>query len=194
VLKIKSFHYGVSLVEIMIGLAIMAILLVAGAPSFSTFLQNSQIRNAAEALQNGMTLARVEAVRRNTNVQFVLDTSNYSWAVRCAIAVGDLNGDGVPDCPGLLPNPTTPANIQARDAVEGSKNAVVTATLPTINFNGMGKVANLAASSTATFAVTNATGACVPTGQMRCLNVVVTPGGQVRMCDPTLSSPDPQAC
>jgi type IV fimbrial biogenesis protein FimT len=193
----KLTQQGVSLIEIMIGLAIVALLLVAGVPSFATFLQNTQIRNAAEAIQNGLSLARVEAVRRNTNVRFVLG-SGSSWSIECETAVADLDGDGIADCPGTAPSATTPSSIQARVTGEGSTNAVVTASAATLSFNGLGKVttATLAANATATFAVTNPVvgGACFATGPMRCLNVVVTPGGQVRMCDPALSSADPQAC
>jgi type IV fimbrial biogenesis protein FimT len=180
---------GVSLVEVMIGLVIVGILLVAGVPNFSTFLQNSQIRNAAEAIQNGLTLARVEAVRRNTNVQFILDTASYAWSVQCEAPSASCPGTGF-----------DPSSIQTRPAAEGSTNATVAvapATATTLSFNGLGKVtaATLAAGATATFGVTNSTGgACAPTGPMRCLNVVVTPGGQIRMCDPALTSTDPQAC
>jgi type IV fimbrial biogenesis protein FimT len=180
---------GVSLIEIMIGLVIIAILLVAGVPSFSTFLQNSQIRNAAEAIQNGLTLARVEAVRRNTNVQFVLDPVTFSWTVQCETASASCPGTGF-----------DPSNIQTRPAAEGSTNATVAVaptSASTLSFNGLGKVtaATLTAGSTATFSITNPTGgACAVTGRMRCLNVVVTPGGQIRMCDPALASTDPQAC
>jgi type IV fimbrial biogenesis protein FimT len=48
------------------------------------------------------------------------------------------------------------------------------------------------------FAVTNpAGGACKTAGgdePMRCLNIVVTPGGRVRMCDPSVAGPDTRAC
>jgi len=38
-------------------------------------------------------------------------------------------------------------------------------------------------------------GTCaVAAGPMRCLQIVVSPGGQVRMCDPMFTFPDPQGC
>jgi type IV fimbrial biogenesis protein FimT len=70
-------------------------------------------------------------------------------------------------------------------------------------FNGLGGVtsATLAAGSEAAFNITNpAGGVCAAAdedGTMRCLRVLVTQGGQIRMCDPalTISKPgDPQAC
>lgn len=193
---------GVGLIELMIGLVIVAILLGMAVPGFTTFLQNSQIRTAADAIQNGLNLARAEAVRRNTNIQFVLGTGS-SWTVGCATAVGDLDGDGVADCP---------ATIQSRPAGEGSSKAAVTtsevvastgaAAAPavfssTLAFNGLGQAVSstLAKGNNAVFSITNPTGgSCATAGPMRCLRVIVTSAGQVRMCDPALASNDPQGC
>lgn len=195
---------GVSLIETMIGLVIASLLLAVGVPSFSTFMQNTQIRNAAEAVQNGLSLARMEAVRRNTNVRFTLGATS-SWTVGCVTAVADLDNDGAVDCP---------ATIQSRSAAEGSANAAVSlsevvaatnavATTPVItseiSFNGLGKVRVLPAGNSAVFDMSNpAGGACAAAGgPMRCLRVIVSTAGQVRMCDPklTASNPsDPQAC
>lgn len=199
-----SLQRGVSLIETMIGLVIVSLMLAVGAPSVSTFMQNTHIRNAAEAVQNGLSLARMEAVHRNTNVRFVLGASG-AWTVGCVTAVADLDGDGVVDCP---------ANIQSRTAAEGSANATValsevvaatgaTAASPVIttevSFNGMGRVRILPAGNAAVVNISNPTGGtCAAAGgSMRCLRVVVSTGGQVRMCDPklTASNPsDPQAC
>jgi type IV fimbrial biogenesis protein FimT len=198
-----SMQRGVSLIETMIGLVIVSLLLAVGAPSVRTFMQNTHIRNAAEAVQNGLSLARMEAVHRNTNVQFILGAGG-AWTVGCVTAVADLDGDGVVDCP---------ATIQARSAAEGSANAtvalleVVAATNATaanpvittsISFNGMGKVRTLPAGNIAVINIGNPAGTCAAVGgTMRCLRVVVSTGGQVRMCDPKLSvsnPSDPQAC
>ncbi len=40
----------------------------------------------------------------------------------------------------------------------------------------------------------NGVGACVTTGPVRCLRVVVRTGGQIRMCDPALPNTDSQSC
>ncbi|WP_164931964.1 GspH/FimT family pseudopilin [Janthinobacterium sp. 17J80-10] len=188
---------GVSLIELMVGLAIMGLLLGLGVPGFRTFLQNSQIRNAAEAIQNGLSLAKIEAVKRNTSIHFVLGTGT-AWTV-CTSA-----------------STTCPAAdvIQARPQSEGAKNAVLAvsevvastnaaATSPafttTLTFNGLGRVTTIPAGNNAVFNISNTTGGdCVTAGgEMRCLRVVVTSAGQVRMCDPArpvTTPPDPQAC
>lgn len=187
---------GVTLVELVIGIAIVGVLLVLGLPSFGAWIQNTQIRTAAEAIQNGLQLARSEAVRRNTSVQFVLTSVvgggvGSDWRVTCVTPIDDLDGDGVADCPGTGMVPT---EIQMRPAAEGSRNAVVTAAQPTIVFNGTGRVTPVPAAAI-NIGITNPTGgACATAGPMRCLNVVVSTGGQVRMCDPALASTDPRGC
>ena len=62
---LNSMQRGFTLVELMIGIAIVGLSLVMAAPSFSSWIQSTQIRTAAEAVQNGLQLARGEAVRRN---------------------------------------------------------------------------------------------------------------------------------
>ncbi|MNR82779.1 hypothetical protein D3C72_135480 [compost metagenome] len=189
---------GVSLIELMVGLAVFAIMLGIAIPNFSTFIQNSKIRTSAEAIQNGLSLARVEAVRRNTNVQFVLGAGT-SWVVGCQTVTNDC-----------------PASIQSRAGANGSANirvetseVVATTGLAagsaifatTLSFNSVGRVTNatLPAGHNAAFDVVNPDGGTcsVVSGPMRCLRVVVTPGGQVRMCDPALTNSRPedaQAC
>lgn len=198
-LRSAHFQLGVSLIELMIGLALVGILLGMGAPNLRTFMQNSEIRSAADAIQNGISLAKMEAVRRNTGVQFVLGAGS-SWTVSCVTAVDDDDGDGAPDCPGALPTATNPAIIQSRSLEEGSGKAEVTTTNTSLSFDGIGRAASLAAGTNAVFNITNPTGGtCVSaSGKMRCLRVIVTSAGQVRMCDPARPSnanpPDPQAC
>tara|TARA_R110001599_G_scaffold64023_4_gene179457 strand:- start:136603 stop:137205 length:603 start_codon:yes stop_codon:yes gene_type:complete len=199
-LKPFFLQKGVSLIELMIGLIVAAILLAMGVPTFSTFIQNSKIRNTADSLQNGLSLARAEAVKRNANVQFVLG-ANTAWQVGCETATA-----------------ACPASIQAYSGTESGANAEVATVentagtntevgtvvfTDTLAFNGLGGVTNatLSPGSDAVFDITNPTGGICAAddedGTMRCLRVLVTQGGQIRMCDPalTISKPgDPQAC
>jgi len=214
VLKPFFKERGVSLIELVIGLAILAVLLGLAMPNFSQFLRNNKVRNAAEAIQDGLTLARGEAVRRNANVQFILN-SGASWTIACEVAVDDADSDGLPDCPGFNPAPTTPSYIQTRTDAEGSTSVAVTTSevspngggavatplfTNSLTFNGLGKVTGttLSAGNNAVIDVAPTTGTCEAAGgSVRCMEVVVTSGGQIRMCDPRLTQTkptDPQAC
>lgn len=190
---------GVSLVELMVGLGILIILLSAGLPSFSLWIQNAQNRTAAESILNGLQLARTEAVRRNANVRFDLTDASglIAWSVGCAASTANC-----------------PAVIQSRSGSDGTRNARVgisTAAIPSpapasqfgaaiaagagspagVTFDGMGRVprANIG-SDIARIDITNASMA-----DARRLVVTVSAGGAIRMCDPTLSlSASPQGC
>ncbi|MGD8478249.1 MAG: GspH/FimT family pseudopilin [Burkholderiales bacterium] len=162
---------GVTLIELMIGLAVLAILVTMGLPSLGNWMQNSQLRSAAESIQTGLQLARAEAVKRNTFVGFNMAGPDSSWTVN-------------------VMNP--PQQIQSRPAAEGTPNPQIATTDATIIFNGLGKTSLVAG---AVIQVTNPTGgACKPGGDMTCLNVTVSTGGKVKMCDPRFAAPDTRAC
>lgn len=196
-MRIKQYQRGLTMIELMIGLTIFTMLLLLGAPSFSAWIQSSHIRNSAESIQNGLTLARAEAVRRNVTVNFqlvdtltsscVVSTSGGNWVVSRGNAAGA--------CDVATSDTTAPFTIQKRSANEGSANAVVAAAQGFITFNGLGRATNLAASPTAINITNPSGGTCaLANGRMRCLRIDVTTGGQVRVCDPALSAPDTRAC
>ena len=119
---------GFSLVELMIGITIMGIVLALAIPSYRIWVQNSQIRNAAESIQNGLQKAKAEAVARNTNVAFSFTT---------------LNAGVVADSSWSVSVVTPASGIESRYALEGSRNVRVTvtpATAATVTFNSFGTV------------------------------------------------------
>src|SRR5688572_710699 len=79
---------GFTIIEVVIVVALAAFLLAAVAPSVSTWMRNTRIRTAAEAISNGLQQARNEAVRRNQSVGFYLvsDTSAISMSDSCALS------------------------------------------------------------------------------------------------------------
>lgn len=170
---------GFGLVEMAITLLLVAVLVTLAQPSFSAYLANAQIRTGGEALLNGVQLARAEAVRRNNAVQFAL-AADTGWTVSL-VASGEM--------------------VQSRSANDGSPNARTGVTpdgAVRLTFNGFGGVVpNPDASASITQIEINnpAGGTCVAaSGQMRCLQVRVSAGGDVRLCDPTYSAGDPRAC
>lgn len=197
---------GVTLIELMIGIVIVSLLMVIGAPSFSLWIQNTQTRTAAESIQNGLQIARTEAVRRNANVRFNLTDAGGKvvWTV----------------CLNVTASPCATADtVQSRSSSEGGVNAragVSVAALPSpipaghfnttlpagaglpagVTFDGMGRVPALNPDGTANndditrIDVTNAANAGV-----RRMVIVIGTGGQTRMCDPALAlAANPQGC
>jgi type IV fimbrial biogenesis protein FimT len=187
---------GFTLVELMIGVFILALLASVGAPAMQSWVQNAQIRTTANVIQNGLQLARAEAVHRNSPVRFqftstidnacVLSTTSSNWVVS-----QDDPTNPASLCGSAPSDILVPRIIQKRSSAEGSSNTVVAASLSTIVFNGLGR----ASTGTVTIDLRNTKGgACAPAGAMRCLRIEVTTAGQVRMCDPAKASTDPQGC
>ena len=190
---------GFTLVELMITLAVLGMLIMIALPNMGTWLQNTQIRTSAEAMQAGLQLARAEALKRNTTVRFqlvnsltsgcALTTSGRNWVVSLADPSGLCNMDAS--------DTVAPQIIQKRSSAEGSPNAVVTATGgSSVVFNGLGRPA---AGSLTEINVTNPNnGACKTAAgnePMRCLRIAVNAGGAVRMCDPAVDdATDPRKC
>jgi len=189
--------YGFTLIEVMITLAVLSLLLMVGLPGMATWLQNTQIRASAEATQAGLHVARAEALRRNAPVRFqlvdtlaagcALSNTGTSWVVSLADPTGA--------CDAVESDAAAPQILQKRSGAEGSPNATVNATGgSSAVFNGLGRVSG--AGAITQIDVRNpAGGNCQPAGPMRCLRLLVTNGGQVRMCDPAvMDNTDPRFC
>ena len=168
---VRRPEHGFSLIELCIGLVVLAILLSAAVPSLRAWLQNSQLRTTAESIQNGLQLARAEAVRRNLFTTFTLN--GVGWTVQGA---GDATA-----------TQTSTAEGAGQSQVAASQNAVV--------FSGVGWV-NPVPAADITFNITNSSGGtCAASGgPMRCLRVTVSAGGQIRMCDPAATAGTAAAC
>jgi type IV fimbrial biogenesis protein FimT len=168
---------GFTLVEIMVVVAIFAILATAAVPAYQTWIQNTRIRNAAESIQNGISKARSEALMRNTSVRFTLG-ANSAWVVECVDAAK------CPDLPAGL--------VESRTSSDGSSAEISTAQLP----GGATQViyTNLGVKSAAPGQLTQVAVDNTSMSDSRELNVAIGVGGNVRMCDPNAATTDPRKC
>jgi type IV fimbrial biogenesis protein FimT len=195
---LTSLQRGVTLIELMIGLAIVGFLMMLALPAFSTFLDNTKIRNAAETTLAGINLARAEAIRRNATVRFQLVSTLTSG---CALSATSMNwvvslADPTSACD-AAPSETAPAIVQKKSASEGNASVnVTTVGGSTLVFSGLGRVNGAGITQ---FDFSNNSGTCehldATNGTMRCLRILVTSGGQAKLCDPKVSAAtDPRRC
>jgi type IV fimbrial biogenesis protein FimT len=205
----KAVSRGVTLIELAVVLAVVAILLSQAGPLFSAWTSNVQIRTAAESIQNGLQLARAEAIRRNRSVMFWLTSAanplTADWLVGCMNPV-NTNGKGpVAEAPGDCPGSATGATpfnwIQYQTAaaqqttlpqvtaVDANGNAT-----QVLTFNSLGMVLASNLDGSTPIAQITVSIPSMPASLARPLQVRVG-GGQIRMCDPHLSlASDPRGC
>ncbi|HET7656361.1 MAG TPA: GspH/FimT family pseudopilin [Luteimonas sp.] len=70
---------GVTLIELMVGIAVLAIILAFAVPSFTEFLEKTRLRGAADALSSQFAQARVEAMRTDRTVSLLVDGEDDAW-------------------------------------------------------------------------------------------------------------------
>ncbi|MDP1708618.1 MAG: GspH/FimT family pseudopilin [Gammaproteobacteria bacterium] len=78
-------HAGFSLIELMVTIAVLAVLLGIAIPSFQSMLEKQRLVGAAEQLYEDLQYARTEAIKRNANV-FVSFTTGSNWCYGIALA------------------------------------------------------------------------------------------------------------
>jgi type IV fimbrial biogenesis protein FimT len=173
---------GFTLIELMVALALFALLLVLAVPMYVTFLASSQVRNAAEAMLNGVILAQNAAINNNSQVQLIV-TPGTGWQI-AFVNPDTSTGTG----------PTPPAPYALTD---GAPQAAINPTPPgatEVTFDAFGRIApNPDASQSMTcIQVTNNANA-----NARALTVIISNANQLtasKICDPLAAATEPQAC
>lgn len=157
---------GFTLIELVITVAVLAVILVSVAPGIAEYMTDFRVRVVTDQFREGLMRAKMEAIKRNTRVDFVPDGTG--WKVEIP-AVGE-----------------TPAQtITARKALDSEAKLTITPTLDRVGFNGAGWT-----SGGVDFRadVTRAGGTCkADAGTVRCLRVTVTGAGSIRVCDAAVS-------
>ncbi|MDR1854460.1 MAG: GspH/FimT family pseudopilin [Azoarcus sp.] len=91
--NVRTFHRrgvaGFTMVELMVVVAIAAILITSVVPSFDHMRGSVAVKSAANELASGLQFARSEAIRRNTYVYFELDPGVKAWNVHTEAGGGD---------------------------------------------------------------------------------------------------------
>ena len=168
---------GVTLIEMLVALAIAALLITLALPGYTTWVADSKIRNGAESLGSGLRYAKAQAVLRNDLVRLVLDPTPCTggWQVQ-------LDSDGSVLQSGTFQESTCPATFTAAPA--GSTRVTYTAL-------GFVSPTNSDAS-----AVMTSVRVQIPSARELDVMFGGVAGSGVKICDPSGSLPanDSRAC
>jgi type IV fimbrial biogenesis protein FimT len=194
---------GFTLIELMIGIAIFALLTALAVPMYGDFMANTQVRTAAESVLTGVRLAQSEALRRGIPVRFEL-TGPTTWQV-VFLADDKL----MPNC-GATTNCTSDNRIAAEcdpgdnqcvvrayDFAEGAPYVRANPPNGVVTFTSLGVALLINQDASAPLQVINFTNSNY--SSTRRLQVVVgslaSPlGGGTKLCDRDLPSTDVMGC
>jgi type IV fimbrial biogenesis protein FimT len=195
---------GFTLIEMAVTMTIFAILVAVGVPTMRTWVMNNKVRTVTDALQTGLRAAQAESLRRSRQVVFALTNSTTPTAVPPPLpAAADANSWAIYTVPSMTDGSEVVTFVQSGVLSNASANVVMNSNgVAAICFNSMGRlVGNASANVTAVTGGATCTAAAQQfnisaTGADRPLQVNLTLGGQVHMCDPAiaLSAAHPEGC
>ena len=84
---------GFTLLELMVAIAVLAILTTVAIPSFRDLIQNNRVTTQTNELVAALTFARTEAVKRGRNVTIAVTAANPGWAA--TVTTIDAGGNDV---------------------------------------------------------------------------------------------------
>jgi type IV fimbrial biogenesis protein FimT len=141
---VREIH-GFTLIELMVTIAVAAILVVVAVPNLRTFVQNSRINTQVNDLIADLSYARSEAIKRRTNVAVCQSTNGTTCAggnwKDGRLIYADINGNGALDAGEVV--------LRFRGAPGGSDNTLTTtpAGADPIVFNLSGQFAGVGGTS-----------------------------------------------
>ncbi|MBA2056625.1 prepilin-type N-terminal cleavage/methylation domain-containing protein [Psychrobacter cryohalolentis] len=80
--KLRRSSSGFTLIELMVAIAVLAIIVSIAAPSISTQLANQRVKSTAAILQNALKEARVESVVRRQEIEVSYDDSSHNIMIK----------------------------------------------------------------------------------------------------------------
>lgn len=132
-MRLRRQARGLTLIELMIAIAILAVLVSLAVPSFSTYLQRQRLKTTAQILSVDLAEARFEAARRGQTLHLVYQ-AGAEWCYAIATTPGcdchvaqacRLKGARAADARGVLLTEATNATFDPTGATVGPPSSAM---------------------------------------------------------------------
>jgi type IV fimbrial biogenesis protein FimT len=135
-MEIMRKNSGYTITELMVTIAVIAILASLAIPSFIAWLPNYRLRSGAEEIQSTLQLARITAIKENSTVTVDFNTANETYR---AFVVGGQTIRG-----GRMPAGIDIDSTDfGGDSVEFNSRGIATAAGTAVVRNNLGRVRNI---------------------------------------------------
>lgn len=157
---------GFTLVEMLITIAIVAIMAMIAVPSFNAFFDKYRVKRAAETVSAFLVNTKSEAVKRNKTVNAVITVSGATW------------------CAGMTEATTCNCTTAGACQIDGVDRVVSSATYKGVKLNGPDTEHAFKFKSQRGTVTGNETVELESADGLK-LNVVVSKFGRIRLCSPS---------
>lgn len=188
----KTRRLGFTLIELMVTVAVAAVLMMVAAPSFVGYQRNSELSSITNTLLSAINAARGEAMKRNSYAM-VVPKDGSSWSSGWIVFIDkDLSMDYDSSKDEIVLEQSAPPSYVT---ISGTGNA--NASPPYVLYNGSGFAAQIGVGTEAKVGFGNLTFSIVrndvPAAQAaeQTRRIIVANSGRTRSCKP---SQDPLTC
>lgn len=148
--RVACMSTGFTLIELMVVVAIVAVLAAIGAPAFTDMLRNNRLSSAMSALQVSLSLARSEAVRRGADARVTVaaNTTAGVWTNGWTVFIdGTANANGGVGPAADTTGATAVTRVEVVAAPSGPISTGQTGSLNYFTYNGQGRLITSAGGS-----------------------------------------------
>jgi prepilin-type N-terminal cleavage/methylation domain-containing protein len=165
---VSQKNFGFTLIEMMVTVAVAAILLTVAIPSFTQMIDKKRLESAAENLYADLQFAQSEAIKRNKTIRVSFYANGSTW------------------CYGLKEN--ADCDCQETNSTESDFCEIdsVPKTVSSVEFKDISIASTASSFSFSSLRGTVNTGSTeFQSANNKKLQVVVSPFGRVRLCSPS---------